>query len=75
MCLAIPLALTEIKGAVGIVEMNGIKRRVILSLVDNPKVGDYIVVHAGFAITIMDKEEAEKTLQVIRECIEKEENE
>lgn len=72
MCLAVPLRLVEVDGASGVVEMGGIRRRANLSLVEGPKVGDYVVVHAGFAITILDQKEAEETLAIVRELMEKE---
>ena len=73
MCLAIPLKLIEINDDMGIIESGGIKRKVNLSLVENAKPGDFVVVHAGFAITIMDQEEGEKTLDLIKDWPEQEE--
>lgn len=75
MCLAVPLKLVEIQNEIGTIESGGIRRKVNLSLVENPKPGDFVVVHAGFAISIMDQEEAEKTLDIIRECLELEDRE
>lgn len=71
MCLAVPLKLIEVHGNVGVVEMGGVKRRTNLSLVESPRVGDYAIVHAGFAISILDQKAAEETLDLIRQCIEK----
>ena len=73
MCLAIPLKLIEINDDIGTIESGGIRRKVNLSLVKNPKLGDFIVMHAGFAITIMDQEEGEKTLSLISGWLEQEE--
>ncbi len=73
MCLAIPLRLIEVTDDFGTIEIAGIKRKVNLSLVENPKPGDFVVVHAGFAITIMDQEEGEKTLELIKDWPEQEE--
>ncbi len=70
MCLAVPLKLVEIKNEIGTIESGGIRRKVNLSLVEYPKPGDFVIVHTGFAISIMDQEEAEKTLAIIRECLE-----
>ncbi len=70
MCLAVPLKLVEINNKIGTIESGGIQKKVNLSLVENPKCGDFVVVHAGFAISIMNQEEAEKTLDIIRECLE-----
>jgi len=71
MCLAVPLRVIEISGDIGVVEMGGLRRRTNLSLVENPKVGDYVIVHAGFAISILDQQQAEETLDLIARCIEK----
>lgn len=73
MCLAVPLKLINIENNIGTIEVAGIRRKVNLSLVDNPRLGDHVIVHAGFAITIMDEKEAEKTISIIRECLELEE--
>ncbi len=73
MCLAIPLKLIKINDDIGTIESEGIRRKVNLSLVENPKLGDFIVMHAGFAITIMDQEEGEKTLALISDWLEEEE--
>jgi hydrogenase expression/formation protein HypC len=73
MCLAIPLKLIEINDDIGTIESGGIRRKVNLSIVENPKVGDFIIMHAGFAITIMDQEEGEKTLDLIKDWLEQEE--
>jgi len=73
MCLAIPLKLIEISDDIGTIESGGIRRKVNLSLVKNPKLGDFVVMHAGFAITIMDQEEGEKTLDLIKGWLEQEE--
>ncbi|HEA64557.1 MAG TPA: HypC/HybG/HupF family hydrogenase formation chaperone [Candidatus Aminicenantes bacterium] len=75
MCMAVPLKLVEINNEIGTIESGGIQKKVNLSLVENPKHGDYVVVHAGFAISIMNQEEAEKTLDIIRECLELEDRE
>lgn len=73
MCLAVPLKLIKINDDIGTIESGGIRRKVNLSLVENPMLGDFVVVHAGFAITIMDQEEGEKTLALINEWLEQEE--
>ena len=50
MCLAIPMQIVEIKDKKGIVEIGGVKREVGLQLLKQVKIGDYVIVHAGFAI-------------------------
>ena len=71
MCLAIPMQLKAVKGEIGLVEMGGLEREIHLDLIDSPQVGDYLIVHAGFAIEKLDREEAEKTLSMIAEIQEK----
>jgi hydrogenase expression/formation protein HypC len=67
MCLAIPMQLTEISGDRGVAEAGGVRREVGLQLLDGLKIGDYVLVHAGFAIQKVDEEEARKTLDLFRE--------
>jgi len=71
MCLAVPMKLIEITGdSTGIVEMAGVRREVDLSLLENPRVGDYLIIHTGFAIQVMDENEARTTLSLLREIAE-----
>jgi hydrogenase expression/formation protein HypC len=67
MCLAIPLEIKEIKGNLAKVSIGTAFREVYLDLMDEVKVGDFVLVHAGFAIEKLDKEEAEKTLSLFKE--------
>jgi len=66
MCLAVPALVTEIIGDKAKLDYGGIIREANISLVD-PKIGDYVIVHAGYAIQILDPEEAAKTLEVWNE--------
>lgn len=52
---------------VGIVRLGGIERKVSLALLDNVRVGDHLIIHAGFAITVLNAEEAKETLQLLQE--------
>ncbi len=76
MCLAIPAKVVEISGSEeGIrrkakADFGGISREIDISLVD-AKVDDYVMVHAGFAIEIMDEHEAKKTIELWKEMLEK----
>ncbi len=71
MCLAVPAKVLEIKGENAIVDFGGdIKRRVNTSLVD-AKVGEYVIIHAGFAIQIMDEKSAEESLKIWKEILER----
>ncbi len=64
MCLAVPMKLIEIEGDKGIVELSGVKKEVSLRLLKEVKKGDYLIIHAGFAIERMDEEEAQETLKI-----------
>ena len=52
-------------------EVGGVKREINLMLLDDVKIGDYVIVHAGSAIQKLDEAEAEKTLSLLREMVEK----
>ena len=67
MCVAIPMQVVEIKGEKGVLEIGGVKREVGLQLLKDVKVGDYVIVHAGFAIQQLDEKEALETLALFAE--------
>lgn len=71
MCLGIPGRITEISGdellRQGVVDFGGVSREVCLSCVPDAIVGDYVMVHVGFAISMIDEEEAHATLEVLRQ--------
>ncbi|MBE0518381.1 MAG: HypC/HybG/HupF family hydrogenase formation chaperone [Thermoplasmata archaeon] len=71
MCLAVPAEVKSIDGMMATVDFGGVSRTANISLVD-AKIGDYVIVHAGYAIQLLDKEEAEKTLELFREMLEQE---
>lgn len=58
MCLAIPAKVNKINGNTAEVESFGVTKKVDISLTPEVKVGDYVIVHAGFAIQLMDKKDA-----------------
>lgn len=68
MCLAVPAEVKSIDGVMATVDFGGVTRTANVSLVD-AKVGDFVIVHAGYAIEILDREEAEKTLELFRELL------
>lgn len=71
MCLAIPMEIIEIKdNNMATVSANGATRDIALDLVPSANVGDYALVHAGFAIEIVDAEYARQTLELIEEMAE-----
>lgn len=76
MCLAVPMRVEQVEGdpddftteQLATVSMDGISRKIRLDVVDQwPEVGDYVIVHAGFAIHSMVEEEARKNIELIRE--------
>lgn len=70
MCLAIPARIKSIKDEEAEVEIGGISRRISLLLTPEASVGDYALIHTGYAINILDQTEAEKTLALFREIAE-----
>jgi hydrogenase expression/formation protein HypC len=69
MCLAVPAKVLEINGKVAKVDFGGLTKEVDISLVE-VEVGQYVVIHAGFALTVLDEEEAKHTLELFDELIE-----
>jgi len=67
MCLAIPTKVVEKDGDRGIVEIGGVKKQIDLTLVPEAKIGDYVILHVGFALQVLDEEEAQKTLALFEE--------
>ncbi len=68
MCLALPVRVTEkTAGDSAFVDLGGIRKEISLALVDGVEVGDYVVLHVGYALTKLDPAEAERTLALFRE--------
>lgn len=64
MCLALPVKVLELKpGDLALVDMGGVRKEVSVALVDNLSPGDYVIVHVGHALTRLDPEEAQRTLE------------
>jgi hydrogenase expression/formation protein HypC len=70
MCLAVPLKVVDVKDNLATVSFGNTTREVYLDLMDTVAVGDFIIVHAGFAIEKLDKEEAAKTLALFKEVMD-----
>jgi len=73
MCLAIPVLITSIEDKEAEVEIGGITRRISIWLTPEAKVGDYALVHTGYAINILNQEEGEETLKLLKEMARAEE--
>lgn len=65
MCLAVPMKVLSIEGSEGRADLNGVRRTVMLDLVPEVAVGDYVIVHAGYAIERLDEEAALETLDLL----------
>lgn len=75
MCLAYPMKIVDIDGAHAQVEAEGVRRRVGLALLPEAEVGDEVLIHAGYAISIVDPEAAEETRQLFQKIWAAEESE
>lgn len=70
MCVAVPMQVVRIEGELALTEVDGVRREASLMLLDQEvKVGDFVIVHAGFAISRLDEEEARETLALMREAL------
>ena len=67
MCLAVPVQVISIQGNEADVEIGGVKRHVSIMLTPEVKVGDYVLLHTGYAINVIDEEEARETLKLFEE--------
>jgi hydrogenase expression/formation protein HypC len=68
MCLAMPARVVEIGAAdQAVIELDGVRKEISLALVDGVEVGDYVIVHVGYALQKLDIDEAEKTLALFAE--------
>jgi hydrogenase expression/formation protein HypC len=69
MCLAIPARVIELlPAAEGVIELGGVRKRISLELVDGISVGDFVIVHVGYALQKLDPHEAERTLALFAEA-------
>ena len=71
MCLALPVKVVEVgcgpAGDWAIVDLGGVKKEISLALLDDVQVGDYVILHVGYALSKLDPEEAERTLALFSE--------
>jgi hydrogenase expression/formation protein HypC len=70
MCLAVPALIRKVEGKEADVEIGGISRRISLWLTPEAKIGDYVLLHTGYAISIIDQKEAEETLRLFEQIAE-----
>ncbi len=67
MCLAIPSKIVSMENEIGTIDVAGVTRQASLLLLEDPRVGDYVIVHAGFAIHKIDETTARESLEIIHE--------
>ncbi|NVM35647.1 MAG: HypC/HybG/HupF family hydrogenase formation chaperone [Candidatus Lokiarchaeota archaeon] len=70
MCLAIPGKILDINKNSALVDFDGIKQNVVIALIQNPEIGKYVIVHAGYAIEMMNEEEALEAIEQWKEIAE-----
>lgn len=67
MCLAIPSRVVSIDAGMAVIDVDGVRREVSMLLLEDAQVDDWVIVHAGFAIQIIDEEAARQALQIMKE--------
>ena len=72
MCLAIPAKVKSRDGVEAEVEVGGVSRKASIMLTPEARVGDYVLLHTGYAINVIDEEEAQETLKIFQEIAEAE---
>jgi hydrogenase expression/formation protein HypC len=71
MCLAVPFKIVAIEGETATIDVEGVRMPVCLLLAQEAKIGDYVIVHAGFALKKIDVSQAMETLKLLRQATEK----
>lgn len=69
MCIAVPVEVLEVREHEALISFGGVKKNINIDLVCDVKVGEYVLLHAGCAIQKIDKEEAEKTLEIFKALV------
>ena len=70
MCLAVPMQVKSIREDLAVCEIDGVQREASLMMIDGVQVGDYVLIHAGFAIERIDEAEARLTLDALRAALD-----
>jgi len=70
MCLAVPVKVISIEGDQAEVDIGGVGRKISISLTPEVKVGDYVLLHTGYAINVLDESEAQETLCLLEQMVE-----
>ena len=67
MCLAVPMRIVRLEGDFALCEIDGVQRNASVRMIENPCIGDFVLVHAGYAIEKLQEDEAQETLRLFRE--------
>ena len=70
MCLAVPVKITSIEGDQADVDIGGVSRRISIALTPEAEVGNYVLLHTGYAINVLNEEEAQETLSLLERLVE-----
>ncbi len=70
MCLAVPVKITSIEGEQAEVDIGGVGRKVSITLTPEARVGDYVLLHTGYAINVLNEDEAQETLNLLERMVE-----
>ena len=70
MCLAIPVKIISIDGDQAEVDIGGVGRKVSIALTPEARVGDYVLLHTGYALNVLNEEEAQETLSLLERMVE-----
>jgi hydrogenase expression/formation protein HypC len=73
MCLAVPVKIVSVEGNQAEVDIGGVGRKVDISMTPEAKAGDYVLLHTGYAINILDEAEAQETLSLLERMVEADE--
>ena len=69
MCLAVPVKITRIEGDQADVDIGGVSRKVSIALTPEARIGDYVLLHTGYAINVLDEDEARETLDILERMV------
>jgi len=69
MCLAVPVKITRIEGEQADVDIGGVSRKVSIALTPEARIGDYVLLHTGYAINVLDEAEAKETLDILERLV------
>ena len=70
MCLAVPVKITSIEGDQADVDIGGVSRRISIALTPEAEIGNYVLLHTGYAINVLNEDEAQETLDILERMVE-----